>query len=170
MVIKKQPINGYQKISNERITMILDWEKGRDYALRNGIKIFHIRGIECACFKSRKYKYAYIENVTFRNFPYLCIEEHQILNCTFENCEMVELKSWYECVWLSFDKVKKLFITCKGLRYSKFKDVESVSFREAQGPLLASFLFDEEDASEKMEYLIKKEREFADAEKRSRKV
>ena len=27
VVIKKQPINGYQKISNERITMILDWEK-----------------------------------------------------------------------------------------------------------------------------------------------
>ena len=156
--------------------MILDWEKDRTYALRNGIEIFHIRGTECACFRSRKYKYmyehqyAYAENIIFRNFPYLCIEEHQILNCTFENCETVELKSWYICAELSFDKVKNLFVSCKGLQHSTFKDVESVSFCGEDRLLSASFLFDEDDADRKMRHIIKKVREIAKAENRSRKV
>lgn len=150
--------------------MVLDWEEDKEYALKQGIKIFHIDGTECACFRSRRRKYVYIENITFRNFPYLCIEEHQMLNCTFESCERVELRSWYECTGLSFDKVKRLLIVCKTLTHSTFNDVESVSFCEVKGPISGSFLFDEDDASKKMEYLIDKARKIVDEEKRLRKV
>ena len=121
--------------------MILDWKKNKKHALKKGIQIYHSDGIECLCFSVPDT--VVIENITFRNFPYLCIEEHQILYCTFENCERVDLRSLYEFQGLTFDKVKRLNIGCKQLSCSTFKDADTVTVEKITYSYLAKFSFDE---------------------------
>lgn len=102
--------------------MILDYKNNLENALENGIE----KQGNTICFKKedddRKF-----EGITFKNFPNLYLEDCELTNCTFENCDELNIDESIvkECTFLNIPNIYAVrtdFCNCT------FKDVETEEF------------------------------------------
>lgn len=71
--------------------MILDYINDLDFALENGIRISKIGGKNDYIFFNKNSDGNEFEEITFKNFPNLYLENDTFTNCNFINCEQIEI-------------------------------------------------------------------------------
>lgn len=102
--------------------MVFDWKNNRVEALENGITVNEDYPDKA----TMKVGNDIIENHTFRNFKVLELGDYtsnvQVINCTFENCEMVSLEG---CMVSKCNFVNVGFVFCQetDIYGSSFKDI-----------------------------------------------
>ncbi len=103
--------------------MILDWKKPNSIAMRKYIQTRIVDNAEEIHYCNPKR--IPVEFLTFRNFPQLHINSNQMLDCNFENCEIIYFSNdHYGHCGCRFRNVKKLFCSSKFLKRCEFSDVE----------------------------------------------